>query len=127
MSDRLPNMIGELTSSDRRSNGLWVSQISYYLMWFEYLAISPSYELARRYRAGQNLDEYQLPKDFDSVLAVYDDLGDVQKALFRPWWRRVGLKCFGYQGQIPAVTKVGYAPHTAKARPDLREQVEAYF
>lgn len=127
MSLRLPNSIGELTAADRRSGGLWVSQISMYLMWFEYLAISPSYELARRHRAGEKLDPSKLPADFDRVLSVYDDLGDVQKALFRLWWKDVGLKHFGYQGTQPNVARVGYVPHHPQKMPNLTEKLDAYF
>ena len=127
MSLRLPNSIGELTAKDRRSGGLWVSQISMYLMWFEYLAISPSYELARRHRGGEKVDPSQLPTDFDHVLSVYDDLGDVQAALFRLWWKDVGLKHFGYQGTQPKVTHVGYAPYHSQKTPDLTEELGMYF
>ena len=127
MSLRLPNTIGELTAKDRRSGGLWVKQISMYLLWFEYLAISPSYELARRHRAGQAIPSDLLPADFDAVLSVYDDLGDVQQALFRLWWKDVGLKHFGYQGSPPSVTRVAYATHHPKHIPDLSADVAQYF
>lgn len=127
MSLRLPNTIGELTAKDRRSGGLWVKQISMYLLWFEYLAISPSYELARRHRAGENLSPSQLPADFDTVLSVYDDLGDVQQALFRLWWKDVGLKHFGHRGSPPAVTRVAYASHTPDNIPDASSDVAQYF
>src|SRR6056297_2266267 len=126
MSLRLPNTIGELTAKDRRSGGLWVKQISMYLLWFEYLAISPSYELARRHRAGQAIPSDLLPADFDAVLSVYDDLGDVQQALFRLWWKDVGLKHFGYQGTQPNVARVGYVPHHPQKTPNLTEKLDTY-
>lgn len=127
MSLRLPNTIGELTAKDRRSGGLWVKQISMYLLWFEYLAVSPSYELARRHRAGERMSSDVLPADFDRVLSVYDDLGDVQQALFRLWWKDVGLKHFGHQGSPPAVTFVAYAKHHPRKHPDIAEDVVRYF
>ena len=127
MKLRLPNTIGELSAKDRRSGGLWVKQISTYLLWFEFLAISPSYELARRYRAGEALEANQLPSDFDRVLGVFDDLGDVQKALFRLWWKDVGLAQFGFQGSPPSVSRVSYAPHAAAVPSNLVTDVERYF
>ncbi|MDQ2092314.1 hypothetical protein [Marimonas arenosa] len=127
MRSRLPNTIGELTSKDRRSGGLWVSEIGLYLLWFEFLAISPSYELARRHRSGENIETDILPADFDRVLAVHDDLGDVQKALFRLWWKDVGLKHFGHQGIPPEVTRIGYAKHQVQGTPDLSADVEQFF
>lgn len=126
MTSRYPNTIGDLTIKDRRS-GMWVSEISMYVLWHEFLAISPSYELARRYRSGEQLKDTLLPEDFDKVLSVYDDLGDVQKSLFRLWWRDVGLKHFGYQGMPPEVNRVGYATHQTRETPDLRADVNKYF
>ena len=79
---RLPNSIGELTKADRNSGELSVHKIDIYLLWFEYLAISPSYEMARRHRKGLRIDKSMLPADFEQVLAVYDDLGNVQQSLF---------------------------------------------
>ena len=44
---------------DLRKDGLWATKLGFYLMWMEYLAISPSYELARRYRMGSLTKEEQ--------------------------------------------------------------------
>ena len=65
----------------RTENGEQATKVGFYLLWMEYLAISPSYELARRYRNhALTKDEQQhLPADFDTVLGVYEDLGDVQR------------------------------------------------
>jgi hypothetical protein len=74
----------------------------------EYLAVSPSYELARRYRSGVLTDAERatLPEDFDRVLAVYDDLGDVQRVSFLDWWSERGLAVFGYEGAKPRVQRI---------------------
>ena len=70
--------------------------------------MSPSYELARRYRAGElsDADQQRLPVDFDAVLAVYDDLGDVQRVSFLDWWSERGLSVFGYEGAKPRVRRI---------------------
>ena len=64
-----------------------------YQYWFEYLRVSPSYELARRYRLEKlsATDKKRLPKDFDQVLKVFDDFGNLQQQLFKPWWVQTGL------------------------------------
>ena len=95
-------------ASDFRSDGVWATKLGFYLLWMEYLAVSPSYELARRYRAGVLTDEEreQLPLDFDAVLAVYDDLGDVQRITFLDWWAERGLAAFGYEGAKPRVRRI---------------------
>ena len=95
-------------ASDFRGDGVWATQLGFYLLWMEYLAVSPSYELARRYRAGELTEEEQqrLPVDFDAVLAVYDDLGDVQRISFLGWWSEHGLAVFGYEGAKPRVRRI---------------------
>jgi hypothetical protein len=99
------------------SGGIYATKLGFYLMWLEYLAVSPSYELARRYRSGQYdaLTLGAIPADFDQVLAVYDDLGDVQRILFTDWWRDRGLQYFGFQSERPRVRRL--ATLTAE-RPD---------
>ena len=83
---------------DFRKDRFWATKVAFYMLWMEYLAISPSYELARRFRTdGLSPDEVNaLPKDFSEVLAVYDDLGDVQRVIFRPWWKDRALAVFGH-------------------------------
>ena len=74
----------------------------------EYLAISPSYELARRFRTDDLSEEelHTLPTDFEDVLAVYDDLGDVQRVRFFDWWSELALSVFWYKGSKPRVRKI---------------------
>ncbi len=88
--------------------GVWTTKAGFYLLWWEFLAVSPSYELARRYRAGTltNEDRKLLPADFEDVLSVYDDIGDVQRVVFREWWSERGLSVFGYKGSKPRVRRV---------------------
>lgn len=109
MSTPIPTSILDFVKSDRRRDGLWATKIAYYLMWFEYLAISPSYEMARRIRSNtlRDSDRDKIPADIDDVLAVYDDLQNVQRILFPVWWRKYGLSHFGYEGSPPRVSKVG--------------------
>lgn len=78
-------------------------------LWFEYLAISPSYELARRYRSGPLTaqDEVKLPADFERVLSVYDNLGDVQSLAFHEWWRRSGSQHLEAENEASAVAHLG--------------------
>jgi hypothetical protein len=97
-----------LRGADFRSGGRWCTKVGLYRLWLEYLAVSPSYELARRYRAGKltEADTQRLPADFDAVLAVYDDLGDVQRVTFNEWWSDRGLSVFGYEGSRPRVRRV---------------------
>lgn len=87
---------------------LWASKVGFYLLWFEYLAISESYELAHKQRTGTltDADQARLPADFDRVLEVYDDLGDVQRSLFKSWWADRAIQHFGSIGNKPKVLKL---------------------
>lgn len=95
-------------ASDFRGDGVWATKLGFYLLWMEYLAVSPSYELARRYRIGvlTDAEREKLPADFDAVLAVYDDLGDIQRVSFLDWWSERGLTLFGYEGAKPRVRRM---------------------
>jgi hypothetical protein len=115
--------------SDRRRDGLWTTKFGYFMLWFEFLALSPSYELARRHRAGKltEADQARLPSDFDRVLSVFDDLGDVQRQLFLPWWRNQGFEHFGYQGSAPRVTRVGILSSKKKKSPSMGPLGDRYI
>ncbi|MBO9422370.1 hypothetical protein J7481_22860 [Labrenzia sp. R4_2] len=99
---------GRFARQDADFGWRWVKDIYRYVLWFEYLAISPSYELARRHFAGEDLNPDLLPADFETVLSVYEDLGDVQQHLFRQWWREVGLSNFGFGCEKPKVWMTGF-------------------
>lgn len=88
-----------------RGNGRWADrkEVGFYLLWKEYLQLSPSYELARQMRAGQLPKETKLPDDFEDVLSVYDDLGDIIHISFDDWWTNTGMEFFGHHGDKPRV------------------------
>jgi hypothetical protein len=118
---------GRFTHADSDHQWRWVKDVYRYVFWFEYLALSPSYELARRCRAGESLDEAALPDDFEDVLAVYDDLGDVQLVLFRQWWRQIGLRNFGFDCEKPKVWLVGTTGDGIQPDPDLTNELGYFF
>lgn len=102
MHTRLP---WKLRATDFNQPGWHTRPTVAYELMFEYLRLSPSYELARKAnQEGLNdEDKKNLPSDFDKVLETYDLLGDVQKILFRYWWIERGLKVFGNPYKKPRV------------------------
>lgn len=88
--------------SDLQKNGKFVEEHRLYRFWFEFLALSPSYELARRYRSTKGRltkeDAARLPADFDRVLEIYDTFGNVQEFLFKTWWVDRAVELFGISG-----------------------------
>lgn len=72
---------------------------------FEFLRLSPSYEMARR-EAQERLsaaDRGLLPRDFEEVRRTYALLGNVQNVIFRTWWLERGLRIFGNAAAKPQV------------------------
>ena len=107
-----PNQSWVLRGNDFSKQGWHAKQTAGYRLMFEFLKISPSYEMARLHRT-QGLTKDQkgvLPDDFDQVLRTYDLLGDVQKILFRSWWLNRGLKAFGNPYSKPKVHKISLLP-----------------
>lgn len=105
VNKRSPNMAKNpfaVVKSDFQKDGKFVEIHRLYRFWFEFLTLSPSYELARRYRATKcklsQSDQDRLPADFEKVLEIYDAFGDVQKYLFKTWWVERGVDLFGIQG-----------------------------
>ena len=117
-----------LLASDLRQDDLWATKVGFYMLWFEYLALSPSYELARLHSRNKLNDKQrtQLPKDFDQVCRVFDDFGDVQRKLFLPWWRERGMRLCGYQGEKPMVTKVAAVSRQRHDPATLAGQVASF-
>ncbi|MFB9059353.1 MULTISPECIES: hypothetical protein [Sphingobium] len=95
-------------------------------LWFKFLQISPSYELARQCRAGELMGAEALPADFDVVLAVYDDLGDVQ--ISSGEWLDKQYRFMGHFGKRPSTAQLGIVRHDGpEPAPDIMEGLEAYL
>jgi hypothetical protein len=98
----------QFRAADFSTNNRHASQNNAYRLFFEYLRISPSYELARK-EAAETLtpeEKASLPDDFDDVRATFRILGDVQRVLFRVWWYKKGLEAFGLQGRPARIHKL---------------------
>ena len=94
--------------SDFVQPGFHSSQTTAYEMMFEFLRLSPSYELARieRTRGLTNEEQKKCPNDFKKVLVTYDLIGDVNHVLFRQWWLDTGLKVFGNPYSKPQLHEI---------------------
>ena len=118
-------------AADFRAGGRHVRMDALYGYWFEFLRLSPSYQLAHRVRSGERLsakDKERLPADFDRVLEIYDDFGNVQQALFRPWWLKQGLALMGKAGEPPSVQQIGAIGVTSAEIPELlRQGISGYL
>lgn len=101
-----------LRGGDFSKPGWHTQPTAAYQLMFEFLRLSPSYELARRERTtGLSKAEIALlPADFDEVLSTYDLIGDVNCVLFRMWWLKRGLIVFGNPYSKPDVHEIAFLP-----------------
>jgi len=121
-----------LSKSDLQKNGKFIEEHRLYRFWFEFLALSPSYELARRYRANKGRlskqDQDRLPKDFDDVLKVYDAFGDVQKSSFHIWWVNRAIELFGISGKPSTLAPLyKIAPSKSPDRAKMNATITKYL
>lgn len=98
-----------LRGSDFSKKDWHVAPTAGFQLMFEFLRLSPSYELARKQRTrGLSQREISsLPRDFDQVLKTYDLIGDVSTDFFRSWWLKRGLQVFGNPYKKPRVHSIG--------------------
>ena len=100
----------------------------YVMLMVEFLRISPSYELARQIRVeglnkktqsllitrlyqteGKKLsafDKQTVVTEFQSVLAAYDEFGDVSTTTFDLWWKKQGIYIYGTPYKKPTVFQI---------------------
>lgn len=85
------------------TDNYWASpeQVTFAQLCYTYLLISPSYDLARKFRQGLLTDAEKaiLPADIDVVLGVHDLLGDLKQVEFDDWWPNKGIAAFGCEGK----------------------------
>ena len=85
-----------------------------YRIWFEFLRLSPTYELARQIVANR-LTEFKplnlkLPDDIEDVIATYEDFGDVRNITFSGWWNKNCDVLFGKSRAKPSATALMRIP-----------------
>jgi hypothetical protein len=66
-------------------------------IWVTYLRFSPSYEIARKIRTNELPKSHlkKMPADFDKVLQVYDDFGDIRFINSYDWYLENKRRLFG--------------------------------
>lgn len=63
-------------------------------LFFYFLLISPSYQLAHSLKHKKSLKGVGLPSDFEVVRKSYELVGDIYQATFEDWWQEGGYKIF---------------------------------
>lgn len=81
------------------------------IMWPQFLRISPSYLAAHSVRtASAGADQFMaLFPNFEKVLEIYDDFGDVFNVSMIDWWHANAIRLFSTGYSFPLVKYMGYA------------------
>lgn len=98
-------------------------------MMTNYLRLSPTYELARKYRSGDlsSAEKRLLPADFDLVLKTYDEYGDVTQCNFADWWLSTGISLFGSEFVKPSVKKIADIEQDQAYESEFSRALVKYF
>ena len=101
----------------------------YVRMMIEFLRLSPSYELARKFRNGELTKAQQklVPPDFDLVLKTYDEYGNVGSVHFEDWWQKTGLYLYGTEFERPQVRQIAEMTKGESFEPGFTRAMEHYF
>ncbi|MBT8560963.1 hypothetical protein G6717_00010 [Polynucleobacter paneuropaeus] len=101
----------------------------YVMLMFEYLRLSPSYELARKARMGKltTAQKSTLPSDFDLVLKTYDEYGDLSRVSFADWWATTGINLYGSEFIRPQVRQIANIEKNEEYEPGFAKAFEQYF
>lgn len=119
------------------------------MLMVEFLRISPSYELARQIRTKgldkktQNklitqlyeMDDKKLSaiekqtviSEFQSVLATYDEIGDISTQSFDDWWQARGIYIYGTPYNKPLVKQIARIEKDEAFEPMFNKVYEHYL
>lgn len=77
-------------------------------IWTTFLRFSPSYEVARQIRSKELPKSHlkKMPVDFEKVLKVYDDFGDVRFIDFPSWYFENKRRLFGVIPETPRISTI---------------------
>jgi len=107
MATKRPRQPWHLSSTDFTKPKLYARQDWRFLVFFQYLRISPSYALALECGSEQELAErLGSAERARKVWRTRCDMGDVFTILFRDWWQARGLALFGIHTAKPRVVGI---------------------
>jgi hypothetical protein len=98
-------LMEKLAAISREKYQLKVSADWRFRQFFNFLQVSPSYELARLASTGKLNPKHPRPKDFAHVMRTFKAFGDTRQIEFWDWWFKRAQFQFG-MSQEPAVTLI---------------------
>lgn len=92
--------------ADWEKDGLSVALDWRYDYFVDYLSLSPSYQKVRLYHHGK-LELSDLPDDYERLIEVYKDVGDLSVTSSEDWWLKIGMRLFGLKAPVPVIKQLG--------------------
>lgn len=140
-----PSILPGRTMKDWSTKGIK----GYVMLMVEFLRISPSYELARQIRTkrldkktqnrlitqiyeaeGKTLsaiDKQAVINEFQSVLATYDEIGEIATMAFDDWWQARGIYIYGTPYSKPLVKQISRIEKDENFEPLFYKPYEQYL
>jgi hypothetical protein len=107
MATKRPRQAWHLSGTDFTQPRLYARQDWRFLLFFQFLRISPSYALALDCEREQELAErLGSAERARKVWRTRRDMGDVFTVLFKDWWQARGLSLFGIHTAKPRVVGI---------------------
>ena len=75
-----------------------------HLMFYQFLLVSKSYEIAHQIRSNKLAKSETVPLDIDKVLRIYDLVGNIYSKPFEIWWESKGHQLFKEKTPISRLT-----------------------
>lgn len=147
----MEDIVSRYINLPRRNSKDWsnVGIKGYVNLMTGFMKLSPSYDLARRYRTEQwpkemleqNLlalyglnqqlisieDKQSLINDFNRVLMTYDEFGNLTAISFEDWWEKCGRKIFGFDYQTPIPTILGQLESNQDVQNGFTDNLNKYM
>lgn len=94
-------------------------------MFFEYLRISPSYNLASECKTQSELIEVLGDKEKAiKVWKTYQDIGNVNGIFYREWWLKNGLRLFGVHTAKPITKTIAKLSHEEDNKINIQNLIQ---
>lgn len=113
MKDRPERQPWQLHPKDFTKKHVYAKQDWRFQMFFEYLRISPSYQMALESTEDALLAHFNDIERAKSIWKTRTDFGNVHEYLFKEWWLEKGLPLFGIHTSKPRLHYVQRLSHLA--------------